>query len=127
MFTETKRVLALVALIAATGVAAVEMSRTAAHADPNLVSGGAAGYAGARVDAAFQLVAAMPVRTILVPMAEKGDLMPIGCAGPYRPEVAAECIDTAYEVEAEPSVVVETREGNTSILTRLDGLTVAKY
>ena len=127
MVTETKKVLAAVALIIAAGVSTVELTRTPAQADPTLVRG-AAGYAGSRVDGAFQLLAAAPpVAPVELPVAEKGDLPPLGCAGPFRPEVEAECIDTAFEVEAEPSVIVETRLGDVSTLVRMDALTVADF
>jgi hypothetical protein len=128
MITETKKVLAAVALIIAAGISTVELTRTPAQADPTLVRGGAAGYAGSRVDGAFQVLAAAPVAApVEVPVAEKGDLPPLGCAGPFRPEVEAECVDTAFEVEAEPSVIVETRLGDASTLMRMDALTVADF
>jgi hypothetical protein len=128
MVTETKKVLATVALIIAAGISTVELTRTPAQADPTLVRGGAAGYAGARVDGAFQLLAAAPpAAPVELPVAEKGDLPPLGCAGPFRPEVEAECIDAAFEVEAEPSVIVETRFGDASTLVRMDAVTVADF
>jgi hypothetical protein len=34
-------------------------------------------------------------------------------------------MDVAYEVPSEPSVVVETREGTTSTLLRMDAMTLA--
>jgi hypothetical protein len=126
MVTETKKVLAIVALIVAAGISTVELTRTPAQADPSLVPGGAAGYAGARVDGAFQILAVAPrIAPVELPVAEKGDLPPLGCAGPFRPEVEAECVDTAFEVEAEPSVIVETRLVDASTLIRMDALTVA--
>ena len=129
MIMETKRAFAVAALIAATGVAAVELTRNPAQADPMLVTGGAAAYAVERIDGAFHAVAEMPpVAPISVPMAVKGDLMPIGCAGPFKPDVAAECLDTAYEVASEDSMVMETRVGDsTSILIRMMGYTVAGF
>ena len=129
MMTETKRIVALAGLIIAVGVGMVELTRSEAQADPALVVGGAAGYAGQRVDAAFELAATVPPATFEYAIAEKGDMLPIGCAGPFRPEVAAECMDTAYEVESEvPALIVETREGAaTSILTRMSELTVAEF
>lgn len=129
MITETKKVFAIAALIAATGVAAVELTRNPAQADPMLVMGGAAGYAAERIDGAFHAVAEMPpVAPISVPMALKGDLMPLGCAGPFKAEVAAECLDTAYEVASDDSMVVETRVGDsTSILVRMMGYTMAVF
>ncbi len=129
MIMETKRAFAVAALIAATGVAAVELTRNPAQADPMLVTGGGAAYAAERIDGAFHAVAEMPpIAPISVPMAVKGDLMPIGCAGPFKPDVAAECLDTAYEVASEDSMVVETRVGDsTSILIRMMGYTVAGF
>jgi hypothetical protein len=127
MNSQTKRVLAVVALIVATGVGAVELSRNSAQADPLLVTGGSEGYAGSRVDGAFQLVSLAPVSDEEFPVAEKGDLPPLGCIGPFRPEVAAECTDVAYEVESEDGEIVETRVGNTSILTRMVEYTMAGF
>lgn len=127
MITETKKVFAIAALIATTGVAGVELTRNPAQADPMLVIG-AAGYAAERIDGAFHAVAEMPpVAPISVPMALKGDLMPIGCAGPLKADVQAECLDTAYEVASDDgSMVVETRVGDsTSILFRMTGYTMA--
>jgi hypothetical protein len=95
-----------------------------------LVTGGAAGYAAERIDSAFHAVAEMPpVAPISVPMALKGDLMPIGCAGPFKADIAAECLDTAYEVSSDDgSLVVETRVGDsTSILVRMMGYTMAVF
>jgi hypothetical protein len=125
MNSQTKKVLALVALIVATGVAVVELTRTPAQADPLLVQGGAEGYAGSRVDAAFQLVDQMSADSLEFPLAEKGDLLPIGCAGPFEPAVAAECMDVAYEVESDP--VLETRTESSSILTRTTEYALAGF
>lgn len=126
MVTETKKVLAIAALIVAAGVATVEMTRGQAQADPMIVAGGAAGYAGGRVDGAFELAAATPFsRSVEITLAEKGDLPPLGCAGPFLPAVEAECIDAAQEVAAEPSLIVETRLGGVSVLTRMDAMTMA--
>ena len=123
MITETKRVFVIAALIVATGVAAVELTRSSAQADPMLVLGGAATYAASRIDTAFETVAAMPkLAEIRVPMAQKGDLeVPFGCEG----FAEAECMDVAYEMPSEPSLVVETRSGTTSTLMRMDAITVA--
>jgi hypothetical protein len=69
-----------------------------------------------------------PVAPVEIPMAIKGDLMPIGCIGPFLPDTAAECMDTAYEVASvEPSLVVETRMSNSSILMRMLGYTTALF
>ena len=98
MKTRTRKASAIVALVAAIGVATVELPRSLAQAGP--VSG-SAGYAGARVDEVFKVVAEMlPVAQISIPMAVKGDLeIPLSCVGPFQPNVQAECMDVAYEVE----------------------------
>jgi hypothetical protein len=124
MFIETKKVLALVALIVATGVTGVELSRGAAQADPLLVTGGVQGYAGARIDGAFELAAAMPNVDTTIPLAEKGDL-PAGCLGPFSKDEQAECIDAAYEVESGRYTIVETPTSGGSILTRVMSWAVA--
>ncbi len=126
MKTETSKVLALVTAIVLTGVGAVEMTRSPAQANPALVAGGAVGYAAERVAGAFMVVAELPTAApVMVPLAMKGDRLPSGCAGPFEPTLAAECIDTAYEVESGPFVVVEARGESTSILTRMMGYTMA--
>ena len=116
MFTESRKVFALAALIVATGVATVELTRNPAQAGPIVDS-------AARINAAFDVVATMPeVPAVMIPMAKKGDLeVPMGCEGPGE----AECMDVAYEVPSEPSLVVETRSGATSTLLRMDSMTVA--
>ena len=121
MITESRKVFALAALIVATGVAAVELTRNSAQADTMPVE--RASYASARIDAAFNVVAEMPAMPrIIVPLAQKGDLeVPVGCEGAAE----AECMDVAYEVQSEPSLVVETRAGTTSTLMRMDAITVA--
>lgn len=125
MDKQTCKVLAAVALIVGGGIAVVETTRTAS-ADPLLVTSGVGGYAGSRVDDAFAVAAAMPpapaFETVL---AAKGDKLPSGCIGPFEVDFAAECIDTAYEIESGPSLVLESRFGATSILTRMDSITVA--
>lgn len=125
MITDTKKVFAIAAIIVATGVTAVELTRSPAHAASTQVQITAA-YAGSRIDTAFDVVAAMPpVAPVRVPMATKGDLpVPPGCVG-MPADLQAECMDVAYEVPSEPSIVVETRSGNTSTLMRMDALTVA--
>jgi len=127
MITDTRKVLAVAALIAATGVAAVEMTRSPAQANPLLVSTN--GYAENRIDGAFDAAAAMPaVAPITIPVAVKGDLqVPLGCIGEGSPDAEAECMDVAYEVESGPYVVVEKRTENASILTRMLGYTMAIF
>lgn len=121
MITDSKKVLTLAALIVATGIATVELTRSPAQADPMLMADGA--YVSARVDTVFEVVAQMPeAPAVMVPMAEKGDLLvPQGCEGAYE----AECMDVAYETESVPSLVIETRTDAVSTLMRVDGMTVA--
>ena len=121
----TRRVFALAALIVATGVGTVEMSRnTAQAAEPAMTR--IAAYSAAQVDTAFDLVAAMPASApFMVPMAQKGDLLvPPGCAG-MSADAQDECMDVAYEIDSAPSTVVESREGTTSMLLKLDPMTLA--
>jgi hypothetical protein len=94
-------------------------------ADANRTS--AASYAEFRVATAFQVAAGQPQALPEdFPFVDKGDLLPIGCAGPFRPEVAAECIDSAYELPSEPYEVMETRTGAASSeLMRLDASLMA--
>jgi len=120
MITQTRKAFAVAALVA-TGFAVIGL----AQADTSPTEG----YAGSRVDAVFQVVAEMPpVEPISIPLAMKGDLqIPIECVGPFRPDVQAECMDVAYEVESGPYVVVEARTEDTSILTRMLGYTMAIF
>ncbi len=121
MFSDTKKAFAIAGMIVATGVTAVELARSPAQAE------GTHSYAAARVDAAFAVVSSMPdVEPVRVPMATKGDLeVPLGCTG-ISADAQAECMDVAYEVPSAPSIVVESRYGNTSILTRMDAMTIAE-
>jgi hypothetical protein len=125
MFTDTKQVLSVVALIVATGIATVEATRTPAQADPLLF--GHPDYAAMRIAQSFDAAAAMPAMTAVSLASPKGDLMPTGCAGPLDPTFQAECLDSAYEVASDSDTVIETRIGNTSILTRMERFTVAGY
>jgi hypothetical protein len=126
MITSTKKVVACAALIVATGVAAVELGRDTAQAEPVTVMTRDAAYAAARVDTAFDLVASLPATpAVMIPMAMKGDLpVPFGCLG-VSGDAQAECMDVAYELPAEPSIVVETREGTVTTLMRMDAMTLA--
>jgi hypothetical protein len=120
-----KRVFALAALIVA-GVGTVEMTRDSARASESMTMTRVQAYSAARVDTAFDLVAAMPPSApFMVPMAQKGDLLvPPGCAG-MNSDAQDECMDVAYEMDSAPSAVIESREGTTSTLLKLDPLTLA--
>jgi hypothetical protein len=122
----TRRVFALAALIVTTGVSTVEMARNTVRAAEATVITRIQAYSAARIDNAFDLIAAMPASTpFMIPMAEKGDLpVPPGCAGMSADE-QSECMDVAYEMDPLPSAVLETREGTTSTLLRLDTMTLA--
>jgi hypothetical protein len=115
-----RRVFALAALIVATGVAT-----GAAQAAEATMMTRIQAYSAARVDIAFDLVAAMPASApFMVPMAQKGDLLvPPGCTG-MSADAQDECMDVAYELDSVPSAVIETREGTTSTL-RLDPMPLA--
>jgi hypothetical protein len=121
-----KRVFALAALVVATGVATVEMTRNTAQASETASMTRIRAYSAARVDTAFDLVSAMPASApFMVPMAQKGDLLvPPGCAG-MTSDAQDECMDVAYEMDSAPSAVIESREGTTSTLLKLDPLTLA--
>ena len=115
----TRKVFALATLIVATGVGTG--AAQAAEATMTRIQA----YSAARVDTAFDLVAAMPASApVMVPMAQKGDLLvPPGCAG-MSADAQDECMDVAYELDSVPSAVIETREGTTSTL-RLDPIPLA--
>lgn len=121
MVTNTKKIVALVALILLAGIALVELTRSET-ADAALVPGGAAGYAQQRVDRAFGIVAGLPPATFEVALAQKSDRLPSACA-----EADAECADWAYETAAGPVMIVETRNESGSTLTRFTGTYVAGY
>jgi hypothetical protein len=122
----TKRMLALTALIVATGVGAEAMSRSTTQAAEQTIMTRIEAYSAARLDTVFDLVAAMPASApLMVPVAQKGDLLvPPGCA-PMSADAQAECMDVAYELPNEPSIVIETRSGTTTTLMRMDAMTVA--
>ena len=128
MSTPTMKLFAIAALVATTSLTAVGLTQSPAQADPMPVIDDGAGYSTARINAVFNVLAEMPATdAVAIPLAEKGDLLPIGCAGPFRAEVTAECLDTAYELASDdPSIVVETRVGDaTSILIRMISYTIA--
>ena len=111
-----RRIPAILMLLASTSLG---------HAENTLMSGGERNYAISRIETAFRVVAEMPpAPPVGIPVAVKGDLV-LGCAGPFLPDVQAECIDTAYEVDSDPPVIVETRRGSTSYLTRLVDYAIA--
>jgi hypothetical protein len=120
MATKTKAMLAFAALVVA-GFASPAGAETVFPSDQ-------ASYARWRVDAAFDVVARLPiVAAVSVPMATKGDLpVPAGCAA-LSDDAQAECMDVAYEPDAPSSVVVETRIGSTSTLMRMDAMTIAGF
>ena len=61
----------------------------------------------------------------MLPMAQKGDLLvPLGCLGASG-DYQAECMDVAYELPAEPSIVIETSEGTATTLMRMGAVTIA--
>jgi hypothetical protein len=125
MITLTKKVVGMAALAAA-GVTAVGLGWDAAQEDRNSVMGQAAAYAEARVDTAFDLVASLPpAPAVMMSVARKGDLpIPQGCLG-LSNDAQAECMDVAYELQAEPSLVVETSDVATTTLMRIDAMTFA--
>ena len=127
MITETKKVFADAALIVATGIVATEFSRGSAQAE-YMPAEGTTAYSASRIAVAFDAAAEVPpVTPIGFPVATKGDLpVPLECVGAAA-DAQAECMDVAYEVPSVPSIVVETRFGNTSTVMRMDALTVAEF
>jgi hypothetical protein len=121
----TRKVFVLAALIVATGVIGVELTRSPAQAEDVYVAKTPA-YAQARIDGAFQAAAEAPqVAEVRVPMATKGDLqIPFNCVG-VQTTLRAECTNTAYRVLTEPSFVVANSFGNTTTLMRIDAVAVA--
>ncbi len=119
MATQTKKVFAFAALVVASLATGAAQAGTVFPTDQ-------ASYAHWRIEAAFDVADNMPVvAAVSVPMAVKGDLpVPVGCANETG-DAQAECMDVAYEPDATPGIVVETRIGSTSNLMRMDALTVA--
>lgn len=126
MFTDTRKAVVIVAMAVATGVAGAAMTCSAAQAETVPVPG-TVDYAAARVAAAFEVAATMPpVAEVRVPFAVKGDLpVPSDCLG-LSTDDQAECMDVAYEVPSE-SIIMESRFGNTSTLTRMESMTLADF
>ena len=121
-----RRAFSFEALIMAIGVGAVEMTLNSARAGELQAMSRIEAYSAARVDTAFDLVAAIPASApVMVPMAQKGDLLvPPSCNG-ITADTRGECMDVAFEMDSAPSVVVETRQGTTSTLLKLDPMTLA--
>ncbi len=120
MITDTRRTFGVAALILATGIAGVELSRGTAQAEET------ASYTTTRINIAFDVVAEMPaVDPVSLPMATKGDLpVPFDCIR-LPTGAQADCTDMAYRALTEQSVVVATSFGNTTTLLRLDAIAVA--
>ena len=124
MITETKKVFALAALIVATGVVTVELTRNRRRRRAAIMTRTEA-YAAARVDTAFDLVATMPERpAVMVPMAQRATCRSRSAARASRRR-AGRVHGRRLRGRIEPSVVVETREGTTSTLMRMDPMTLA--
>jgi hypothetical protein len=125
MITDTRKAFVVAALIVAIGMVGVELTRSVAQADSSDLPGSPS-YAGARIDAAFEVAAERPqVAEVSVPMASKGDLeIPFGCVG-VQTDLQNECTNTAYSVLTEPSFVVANTFGNTTTLMRIDAMAVA--
>ena len=113
------------AVVTATG-GIVGMQLDSAMAEEWATMNRAQAYAAARVDTAFDLVAVLPESApVMLPLAQKGDLpVPFGCLA-ILGDAQAECMDVAYEIPSEPSIVIETRDGTTTTLLRMDAWTVA--
>jgi hypothetical protein len=122
----TRKAYGFAVLIVAIGVGAVEMTRNSARADELKAMSRIEAYSAARVDVAFGLVAAIPARApVTVRMAQKGDLLvPPNCNG-VTADTQDKCMEVAFETNSPLSVVVETRQGTTSTLLKLDPMTLA--
>jgi hypothetical protein len=121
MSTNTKKTVVLAVLAAATGMVALDLGSVASAETMTR----AQAYAQARIDTAFDAVALLPETAFTLPMAVKGDLqIPQTClASAGRSD--EDCFDIAYELFTTPSIILESREGTTTILTRMDGMTLA--
>jgi hypothetical protein len=115
--------------LARTSLAAAVVVASLTNSSAQAMSPGSVDYVASRVGAAFDAAAAMPpVEPVRVPMAKKGDLpIPLTCFGAQADAAAAECMNLDFAVPAQPSIVVETRFGNTSILMRMDAATIADF
>jgi hypothetical protein len=111
MIVVSKRVFTVICLLVTTNVLVQAQSTVP----------GTAMDAASRINTAFDAADAMPpVEPVNVPMAIKGDLpVPPGCLA-LQADEHAECMDAAYELPSEPSIVMETRFGNHSILSRMN-------
>ncbi len=120
----TASALALAGLVVSAGVVATEIERITSRPDATTNAAGAAEW---RVEQAFELVAAMrPVAVMKGQSIVKGDLMPIGCAGAFPTENKTGCVGIAYQTQAAPYTVVETRHGSSSILARIRSVYMAE-
>ncbi|MBA3520555.1 MAG: hypothetical protein H0T75_23615 [Rhizobiales bacterium] len=120
----TASALALASLVVSAGVVVTEIERITSRPDatPN-----AAGAAEWRVEQAFGLVSAMRPETVKKGQSiVKSDLLPIGCTGASRTESKTGCVGIAYQTQAAPYTVVETRNGSSSILTRVKNVYMAE-
>ena len=96
------------------------------HAEPRVAPDGPADFATLRIETAFQVAAEMPpVPAVEVPDGGQGR----PCARLHRPVPARRFRPNASTPPTrsnfDPPLIVETRRGSTSILTRLFDFTVA--
>jgi hypothetical protein len=121
----TKRVFGLAAVILAMGLGTVEMTRDSAQAAEATTMFRIQAYSAARVDTASITVCPPGKRAVHGADGAEGDLRSRRTASACR-ALQAECMDVAYELPAEPSIVIETHEGTTTTLMRMDAMTIAK-
>ena len=126
MIVETKKVLAVAALIATTGVAGVEMTR--ASAVGSSPAGQAQDYAQSRIVVAFSAAAEVPEIPYEEFSVETTDPRPVGCSGPFRAEVEAECLDVAHEVSSDWGGGIRGEiESRAADLVTLDAFDLAEF
>lgn len=120
----TASAVALAGLVVSAGVVIIQIDRIASRSGATSKAAVAAEW---RVEQAFELMAAMrPVAVKEGQRIVKGDLLPIGCAGAFRSESKTGCVDIGYETQAVPYIVVETRHGASSVLTRVRSFDMAE-
>jgi hypothetical protein len=124
---ETRQVILTAALIISTGIAGIELSRDGAEASsvlPALDTAAVADYPQTRVDMAFLVAAEVPPSELDIEGAAESDL-PVGCDGPFRPEVQAECLDAASEVADLSETVIDVPAEQASAL--IDEFELAEF
>ena len=128
MIIDTRKVLAAATLIVAVGVGTIEIGRDPAKASAPAMTESTAEYPRSRIEAAFAAAAEVPPMEFAVVGSHGEAPLPVGCDGPFRPEVRAECLDVAAQVSGDFGAVLEGNvRAAAADLVSLDAFDLASF